>query len=298
MARFLTLFALTMAIGCNGEDVGADSDSDMVDLIDPDVDNYVPESYPPASPTTAIFFGDSITAGVGAGDTLSWSELLVQNNDTTWGGYEAHDLQDAFPSITRTVNVAKGGDTTGDLLTQAAAAEAELTFPVSGPVFIGVTIGGNDLVSVILQPSAQPQTVAAMNTNIGAFIDWTQDTSKFPDGAYVYMANVYDPSDGVGTAAACFQGFDTSSAVAALQQANDNLRTMAETRGFSVVDMHGHFAGHGLNYTMTDIDTYDATDPSLWFESDCIHPNQRGHHELRRIFFAAAVDEELPTVGP
>jgi len=31
---------------------------------------------------------------------------------------------------------------------------------------------------------------------------------------------------------------------------------------------------------------YDATDPTVWF-SDCVHPNDRGHQELRRVFFEA-----------
>ena len=65
-----------------------------------------------------------------------------------------------------------------------------------------------------------------------------------------------------------------------------------------MVDMHGHFLGHGLNYDMTDNAEYDAADPTLWFESDCIHPNERGHHELRRVFFGAMAGEPVPVEGP
>jgi hypothetical protein len=31
---------------------------------------------------------------------------------------------------------------------------------------------------------------------------------------------------------------------------------------------------------------YYADDPTKWF-SDCIHPDNRGHSELRRLFFEA-----------
>lgn len=293
MTRLISLIALVTLTACAGGDPEIGEDTDDANNDDPHVNSYVPDGYVPVDPTTAIFFGDSITAGVGAGPGLSWAELLVTNVDGTWADHAEEDFQSAFPSLTTTLNVAAGGARTGTISEQITAAEAGLSFPLSGPVVIGITIGGNDLVSVIFQPSTRAQVVADINANLSDFIDWTEDSSKFPDGAHVYLTNVYDPSDGVGTSPLCFQGFDTTEAVGALQDANIATRAMAEQRGFAVVDLHGHFAGHGLNNTMTDIAAYDAEDPSLWFESDCIHPNPRGHHELRRLMFGALVDEVL-----
>ena len=302
MTRILLLASLAALEACadssDGGDTGVVGDSGGEDLGDPGISNYVPPSYPPVDPLTVVFLGDSITAGVGAGDGRSYSELLEENDDATYPDYAEIDLQSQFPTATTFVNVAQGGAQTNDLPDQIAAIESQLSFPVAGPVMIGLTIGGNDLVNVIFNPSTRQQTVDAINANIGSFISWTEDASKFPDGAYVYLANVYDPSDGVGEAEECFFGFDTSEAVIALQDANAANRVMAEQRGFAMVDMHGHFLGHGLNYDMTDNAEYDAADPTLWFESDCIHPNERGHHELRRVFFGAMAGEPVPVEGP
>ena len=56
--------------------------------------------------------------------------------------------------------------------------------------------------------------------------------------------------------------------------------------GFAVIDMLGHFHGHGHNYDHTENPYYDAADPTGWF-ADCIHANDRGHHEIRRLFYEA-----------
>ena len=63
-------------------------------------------------------------------------------------------------------------------------------------------------------------------------------------------------------------------------------------KGFSVVDLRGHFSGHGFNASDSSVYGHDAEDTSNWFDNDCIHPNDRGHHEIRRLFHAAI--EGLP----
>jgi hypothetical protein len=52
------------------------------------------------------------------------------------------------------------------------------------------------------------------------------------------------------------------------------------------VDALGHFHGHGNNHDDPENPYYDEEDPSGWFD-DCVHPNDRGHHEIRRLFFEA-----------
>ena len=42
--------------------------------------------------------------------------------------------------------------------------------------------------------------------------------------------------------------------------------------------------GHGFHATSETLESYDANDATEWFDNDCIHPNDRGHHELRRLF--------------
>jgi lysophospholipase L1-like esterase len=44
----------------------------------------------------------------------------------------------------------------------------------------------------------------------------------------------------------------------------------------TVLDLRAKFNGHGVPAAET------------WFVFDCIHPNAKGHNQLRDLFFAAA----------
>lgn len=296
MARLWFSSVLFALAACSGGDGGSTTDTGGgetgFDNSDPDASNVVPANYPPDAPVNLLIFGDSISTGVGADDGLSYFELLLANSDATYPNHSDIDLEDAFPTVTNVVSVAESGAQTSDLAGQMSLAESRLGVP-SGPTLVIGTIGGNDLVSVMFGQSRQT-VVNRIESNISGLVDWVQDPAQFPDGAYLYIANVYDPSDGVGQADGCFTGIPTSEAVLALGEANVSTRAMAAERGFAMVDMHGHFMGHGHNFDDSSIDAYDDADPTLWFSGDCIHPNQRGHHELRRLFFAAIANEPLP----
>jgi len=67
----------------------------------------------------------------------------------------------------------------------------------------------------------------------------------------------------------------------------------AAERGFAVLDLRGHFLGHGYHAEDPTVPSYDPEDPTLWFAPDCIHPNDRGHHEVRRLFHAAITGEDF-----
>jgi hypothetical protein len=65
-----------------------------------------------------------------------------------------------------------------------------------------------------------------------------------------------------------------------------------------VLDLRGHFLGHGFYSEASGSAAYDADDPTQWFDRDCIHPNDRGHHELRRLVHAAITGSPFRTVIP
>jgi hypothetical protein len=98
--------------------------------------------------------------------------------------------------------------------------------------------------------------------------------------------DVYDPSDGTGHVDGCFFNLTLPELVAALDVWRDRYVELATEMGFAVVDGLGHFHGHGHSYADPENPWYDAEDPSGWFD-DCVHPNDRGHHEIRRLFFEA-----------
>jgi len=124
--------------------------------------------------------------------------------------------------------------------------------------------------------------------------DWKFDETRFPDGVSFYLAAVFDPTDGEGAAGECTFGLELPHMVVVIDEWRARYIEVARERGFAVIDALGHFHGHGHNYENVSNPYYDVADPTTWF-SDCIHPNDRGHSELRRLFYEA-IDPEYAVV--
>lgn len=262
---------------------------------DPDVNTYVPDGYRPTEPVRVIYLGDSISAGVGASDgPLTYPSLLVENDASTWPSFEEDDLESLFGSLD-VVDVAVPGATTNSLIAeQLPALEGELGATVSGESIVVLTIGGNDMQRALLpmvlasdKEAAYQEQIVPTVERFEAIVDYFQDAQRFPDGVKLYMANVYEPTDNEGQADGCFFSANIIDALPYLDRANDTFRDLAVEKGFGLVDLNGHFEGHGHNHDDETIEAYDADDPTLWMADDCIHPNDRGHHELRRLFLTA-----------
>jgi hypothetical protein len=283
-----------------GEDVDragdGDADADDADADDADTDtgaaptdhdSYVPDDLRPESAARLVVLGDSISAGQGASShETTYSALLVENVDGEFPDEAETDLTSRFGAEVELVNVAAGGATTRDLPRQLGDLEEELGGPPAGHTIVVVTIGGNDLVRALA--SLQPPDGTVLDRaieEIGDVAAWF-DPERFPDGVSLYVADVYDPSDGVGSAPECFGGIQIPGLVEALETWRQRYVELATERGFAVVDALGHFRGHGFHYSEPDNQYYDAEDPTPWFY-DCVHPNDRGHSELRRLFFEA-----------
>ena len=239
----------------------------------------------PTSPNTVIFLGDSITAGAGSpGDDEDYVRLLV-NNTNTWPEWDGKDLATRYPGI-EVVDVSKSGSWTGTVLNdQIGRLEEQVTLPFEGEVLVVITVGGNDLQSVLLNPSTVDDRLVKTVDNWRQIAEYFLDEQRFPDGSTVLMANVYEPTDAVGQAGDCFYGLNISSLLPSLHEANRQFRDLAEELGFSVLDMRGTFLGHGFRYDDPNTPYYVEDDPSLWLANDCIHPNPRGHHEIRAMFW-------------
>ncbi len=234
-----------------------------------------PAAGTPSDAARLIVFGDSISAGQGAPQGRAYFDLLSGSELATFYGH-------AVP----VVNVAVGGSTTANLAAQVTNLKSQLPAPVSGHSIIVVTIGGNDVVrSFGTDPAGTPLTNAEQK--IRSFIASLQDPAWFPDGTTILLANVYDPSDGVGQAAECLGGFNFSAQTNALPTWAERYAAVARDLGVGVVDALGHFRGHGFHSDDSANPYYQSSDPTLWFANDCIHPNERGHSELRRLFYEA-----------
>lgn len=276
-------------------DTGSPSTTDSTpsENADPDVRNEIPLNYVPTDPVRILFLGDSITEGYGASSPEHKYTSLLQHN-FEWPGFDAIDFEDTFPNISEIVDVSEGGATTGSLLgQQLPALERDVDFPVAGETIVIITVAGNDLQAALI-PFADAETI--VNRTLGEFeeiADYFLDPAKFPDGVYLYVTNVYEPSDGVGQVQSCFFGIDYSEDLPQLDRFNNQLALMGIDREFAVLDLRGHFLGHGYRSEEPTVGGYDPADPTLWFAPDCIHPNDRGHHELRRLFHAVITGAEF-----
>lgn len=310
-ARSLALLPLLFAAACSdkGGD-GSDTDSDAASAADtdttavanpdPDVNTYIPDGYRPKAPVRLVFLGDSITAGSGASKaSLQYTSLLQENDASRWQGYNKVDLESMFGTIDEVIDVSVGGATTATMKSQQIPAlKAKLgTLPAEGETIIVFTIGGNDAQGA-LNPFANAQQV--INTafkNTQTMIDQLTDPAVFAETPHIYATNIYEPSGGVGKSS-CFFGIDYADKLPVLDDYNNRLADLGQERGFSVVDLHGQFLDHGVNADDASAPNHDADDATVWFYDDCIHPNDRGHHELRRLFAAAIdgkqVEQDIP----
>lgn len=306
--RLLPALVLFTA-GC-GEGASTDPTDQVPDEprqydADPHVDTYLPDNYRATDPARVIYLGDSITAGAGASAPgLNYTDLLVTNDDGTWDGWGEQDLESLFGDI-EVVDVSVGGARTGSLIgRQLPNLSDKIGDSVSGETIVVITIGGNDMQAAMVpmitandKEAAYEEQIRPTIDNFGTIIDYFQDSARFPDGAFVYMTNVYEPTDNEGQTPQCFFGVDLGPVLPYLDRANGEFRDLAIERGIAMVDLRGHFLGHGHNYDTPEMEPYDGADPTLWLADDCIHPNDRGHHEVRRLFLTAIDGRPLEAFG-
>jgi lysophospholipase L1-like esterase len=253
------------------------------------VGGFVPEDYQPTDPVRVVFTGDSITdletAAESAEPYRMYPELLWDNDDAMWPEAADATLPARFPGLTASHNVAQGGSTSADLAEQLADLLADLP-DRSGETLVLVTTGGNDVNDAPKTPGLGRRSGRNMVEHVLALRD--ELDAVFEDPVRLYVTNVYDPTGRGNAGGGCFPGSLSPILDEVVAAMNLELLDGAETHGFAVVDLHGHFYEHGYGEVgLDDEDTLNAdTDPPHWF-ADCVHPNARGHHELRGLFLDA-----------
>jgi hypothetical protein len=111
-----------------------------------------------------------------------------------------------------------------------------------------------------------------------------QIESRFPGGCEIFLANIFDPTDGVGEPERA--GLPVwKDSMAILAAYNSAIRHVAETHSnVHVVDMHEAFLGHGIHCTQFWRGHFDWHDPHYWFFTNLEDPNERGYDVIRRLF--------------
>jgi lysophospholipase L1-like esterase len=259
-----------------------------------------------AAPVThVIIVGDSISEGLGAErQDLSYARLLYRNDDQMYPHEKGLDLRSHFGPNLHYLTVAHAGDTSDDVirhqlprladqLAQKAGSRAEGviaqngTWQVPGRVLVVMTVGGNDVQSALRpNPNFTGPVLAHSMINLRAIMDFFEDRNHFAGGVSMYFGNVYDTTDGEDQMHSCMPGMAFPGLSQALDVWSDSFAQLAQQRQATLVDLLGLFRGHGFNFANPDNPYFNPRDITLWvYERDCIHPNNRGHHKLRRAFF-------------
>ncbi len=241
--------------------------------------------------TLLLGVGDSITAGFGASPGHGYFDLLATNPPDECEGLRGICLKAVFPQL-RMLNLARSGSTSLEHLEILKRKLAPQDTDVLGIVV--VTTGGNDLIhSYGRQPpregamfgasreQAQPW-IENFQKRLDAMIDLLE--SRFPGGCHIFLADIYDPTDGLGDASHAGlppwnDGHDVRRAY------NDVIDRCARRRSnVHLVPIYHEFLGHGIHCTQFWRSNYCGADPHYWLDDDLEHPNRRGYDAIRRVF--------------
>lgn len=240
--------------------------------------------------------GDSVTAGFGASDGHSYFERLVGNPADEFPEMRGICLSVVLPGL-RAKNLAVSGSTSiQHLKTQIPrlSRQPRDTFGI-----VVITTGGNDLIhNYGRTPPAEGAmfgaTLEQAEPWIRAFeerLDRTlgQIQGRFPGGCRIFLANIYDPSDGVGDMR--IAGLPEWKDGLAIHRAYNSViaRSAAGHPAVRVVDIRAPFLGHGLYCRQFWRRHYRPGDPHYWFYANVEDPNDRGYDALRRLFLLEMV---------
>ena len=235
--------------------------------------------------------GDSVTDGFGASGGKSYFERLTKNPSDEFDGMLGINLRAVIPNL-ETHNISMSGSTSQELVDYQLPRLPEIDDETFGIVVM--TTGGNDIIHNYGQTppregamygatfeQAKPW-IANFEVRLGSILD---DVSKhFPGGCAIFLANIYDPTDGVGDTVNAGlprwpDGLKIHSAY------NQIIAQAARSRDeVFLVDMRGEFLGHGIHSRQFWQPFYHSDNPGYWYFDNLEDPNDRGYDALRRLF--------------
>jgi lysophospholipase L1-like esterase len=242
-------------------------------------------------PVLLVGLGDSITDGYGASEGHSYFDMLIANPADEFPEMKGICLGSVLPNL-KSLNLAVSGSTSIHHL------EGQLArLEVQSPEVLGIvvmTTGGNDIIhnygrSAPQEGAMYGATFEQARPWIAAFDERLATILKrieqcFPGGCHIFLANIYDPTDGVGDADRA--GLPAwPDAMKVLAAYNEIIARHAEQRpNVHLVDIHGEFVGHGIHCTQPWQPHYRPADPHYWYYANLEDPNDRGYDAIRRLF--------------
>jgi hypothetical protein len=242
-------------------------------------------------PTLLLGLGDSVTEGYSASPGKGYFDRLFANPPDEFEEMRGISLSAVIPKLERLNRAVSGSTSLEHMKSQVR------NLPVQPPERFGIVVmtsGGND---IIHDYGRSPPAECAM---YGATIEQAQlwianyeqrmdamlsaVTAKFPGGCEIFLGNIFDPTDGAGTAhVVLLPSWPDGEKV--LAEYNAVIARVAARHGnVHLVDLHTLFMGHGITCAQFWRSTYCSGDPHYWFSPVFEDPNDRGYDAARRVF--------------
>lgn len=235
--------------------------------------------------------GDSVTAGFGVPAPYSYFNRLAKNPEDEFDEMRGICLSAVLPNL-RVRNIAVSGSTSAMHLDRVR----DQLKPQDADTFglVVMTTGGNDIIhnygrsppregamyGATFQ-QAQPW-ISNFEKRLTKLIDFVE--KSFRGGCCIFVADIYDPSDGLGDAESA--GLPAWPDATAIHRAyNDVIRRCAARHPFvHVMSVYNEFLGHGIHCTQPWRTHYRLHDPHYWYAANLEDPNIRGYDAIRRLF--------------
>lgn len=240
--------------------------------------------------------GDSITAGFGMDKGYGYVDRMVDNPPDEFSDMRDICLRKVLPDI-RVRNISLSGSNSIEHRNMIDTKLERQPDDLFGLVVF--TTGGNDLIHYYGQ--RPPKEGAMYGATLEQARPWIGNFErrldemleavkrKFPGGCAIFLADIYDPSDGIGDPASAMLP-PWRDCLEILAEYNGILRKAAEKHDHVYhVPLHATFLGHGTHATQIWRKNYRWGDPTYWFGRNLEDPNIRGFDAIRRIFLIEIV---------
>jgi lysophospholipase L1-like esterase len=238
-----------------------------------------------------VGLGDSVTAGFGARKGYSYFDRLQANPADEFSDMQGICLNSVLTNLHAT-NLSMSGSTSSEVIDKQLK-----LLPTNSPDVFGIiviTTGGNDIIHNYGRTPPREEAMYGASIeeakpwvdNFSQRLDSTikQIESRFPGGCEIFLANIFDPTDGIGDPQ--HTGLPAwKDSIGVLDAYNEVIHHTAETDPrVHVVDVHQAFLGHGIHSTQFWQSHFDWHDPHYWFFVNLEDPNERGYDVIRRLF--------------
>ncbi len=252
-----------------------------------------------------VGMGDSIITGFGSGGIqYSCFNRLHRTPIDDSEDMRDKDLSHVFPNLT-VMNMATDASSSGFHLTQLSS------FPRRDEDVFGIVIlstGGIDLIHDYGRNPPRDEAIYGatyeeglefgkkFRTRLEKLLDGIHD--KFPGGCFIFLSNLYDPTDGVGDIENVHPMLKLVQKLPVWPDGlkihglwNRHIKEAAAKRDYVfLVDTHSVMLGHGIHCRDKDNPYYKADDPHYWYYFNLEDPNKRGYDTIRRVFLNAMIE--------